>query len=165
MLRKDREIKNIGDIRDILDGSKVCHIAMADGLMPYVVPMSYGYELTDGGELTLYFHCAEKGMKLELMKKNSRVCFEISIEGGLDAGDNSCEYSCFYKSVIGWGEVTFIDEIAEKCSALSQLFLHQTGQRAEFNGNQVSGVCIFKISSSEFTGKSRPAPSLKRKML
>jgi len=44
---------------------------VADG-WPYIVPVSYVY---DGGDL-VFMHSAE-GRKIEAMRKNSQVCFEV----------------------------------------------------------------------------------------
>ena len=45
MRRKDREVSDIKAITDILDLCRTASIAMADEQTPYVVPLSYGYEL------------------------------------------------------------------------------------------------------------------------
>jgi len=39
---------------------------------PYVVPVSYGY---DKGKA--YFHSSKQGKKVDFIKRNSRVCFEV----------------------------------------------------------------------------------------
>ncbi len=62
MRRKDREVVDIGDIQSIIESCKTIHLAMADGGMPYVIPLSFGYEIT-GNTLTLYFHSAYAGLK------------------------------------------------------------------------------------------------------
>ena len=68
MRRKDRQITDLHAIRTILDGEDVLHLGLCDGNIPYVVPMSYGYEMTDDGRLTLHLHCAGEGRKLELAR-------------------------------------------------------------------------------------------------
>lgn len=52
--RKDREVKDIEDINNIIKECKTCHIAMVDDGMPYVIPLSFGYEIIDD-VLSLYF--------------------------------------------------------------------------------------------------------------
>lgn len=63
MRRADREVKSAEEIRAIFALCKTCHVAMVDEGMPYVVPLSFGYELQDG-ELTLFFHSAKVGRKM-----------------------------------------------------------------------------------------------------
>ena len=42
----------------------------ADG--PYVVPVSFGLDLS-GEKPVVYFHCARKGMKVDLLEYDKRV--------------------------------------------------------------------------------------------
>ena len=82
MRRKDREVTKQSEIAQILDMCKTACIAMDDEGEPYAVPLSYGYEWK-GDDLILYFHCAKEGKKLEILKRNNRVCFTIFSEGEL----------------------------------------------------------------------------------
>lgn len=76
------------EIEDLLEnnylGRLACH---AEGLT-YIVPLSYAY---DSG--AIYVRTFE-GMKLNMMRKNPQVCFEVDI---LEDMSN-------WKSVIAWGE-------------------------------------------------------------
>ncbi|MDE6699351.1 MAG: pyridoxamine 5'-phosphate oxidase family protein, partial [Lachnospiraceae bacterium] len=69
MRRKDREINDIKTITSILDMCKTASIAMIDSDAPYVVPLSYGYEMKEN-ILILYFHCAKEGRKIDILKCN-----------------------------------------------------------------------------------------------
>ena len=76
MRRKDREIFGRDQIEPILQESKVCRIAMiADG-KPYVIPMNFGYTWDDT-DLTLYFHSGLKGKKIDALKADPHICFEM----------------------------------------------------------------------------------------
>ena len=44
MRRKDREITDIEEIRDIIEKCKVCRLAMQDEEGLYLVPLNFGYE-------------------------------------------------------------------------------------------------------------------------
>ena len=157
MRRKDREVKDQKEIEEILLRCRTCHVAMVDDGNPYVVPLSFGYEL-NGGKLELYFHSAHEGRKLDILKKNSRVCFEMSYEGEPLFADTPCSSGYFFGSVIGNGEAVFINDIDEKCRALSVLFRHQTGKDTVFTPGQAESICVFKIVSTDFTGKRKPRP-------
>ncbi|MDR1316899.1 MAG: pyridoxamine 5'-phosphate oxidase family protein, partial [Spirochaetales bacterium] len=112
MRRKNREIESIEEKLAILAKYKVCRLAMADGGMPYIVPLNYGYEYAQG-ILTLYFHGAGEGKKIDILKKNPHVCFEIDGEGSLiDGGGNACQYSYAYESIIGFGSLMFLEDPA-----------------------------------------------------
>lgn len=131
---------------------------MIDGDVPYVVPLSFGYEFISDDTLELYFHSAYEGRKIDILKKNGAVCFEMSFEGGAVHSENPCNSGYYFSSVIGNGKAVFIEDEPEKCKALANMFKHQTGKDVAFNGAQAKGVCAFKIVSSDFTGKKKPAP-------
>ena len=156
MRRKDREVTDRNEITKILDACKTACVAMMDGDIPYVVPLSYGYELK-GDSLVLYFHCAKEGRKLEIMKRNPKVCFTIFREGEpLYAETTPCSSGYYYSSIIGNGVASFIEESAEKCHALQKMFAQQAGKVIEFTEAQADSVCVLQIVSEDYTGKRKP---------
>jgi len=157
MRRKDRELTDIGEIRSILEKCKVCHLAMCDGGAPYVVPLSFGYKL-EGEELTLYFHSAMAGHKIDILRKNPEVCFEMSVEGKLGLFENPCNSGYYYESIIGFGRASFVGDDAEKCAALSLIMRRQADRNDVFTKREADTVCVFKVVSDDFRGKRKPEP-------
>ena len=129
---------------------------MADGNLPYIVPMSFGYRFLNDGILELFFHSAHEGRKIDILKKNSTVCFEMTNEGEPIFTEAPCNSGYYFSSVIGYGKAYFIEDTGEKCRALSILFRHQTGKEVLFTPEQAETVCVFKIVSDDFTGKRKP---------
>ncbi|MFA9379252.1 MAG: pyridoxamine 5'-phosphate oxidase family protein [Lachnotalea sp.] len=160
MRRKDRELLETKEIVDIINQCKTCHVAMVDEGEPYVIPLSFGYEVKDS-TLILYLHSAKEGRKIDIWNKNSRVCFEMSCEGESVHAKTPCDSGYYFSSLIGYGNVEFIEDIGEKCKALSLLMKHQANQYVEFNEVQANSVCVFKIVSSELTGKKKSKPQNK----
>ena len=158
MRRKDREVTDIDGIEEILRQCKTCHIAMVDDGAPYVVPLSYGYKILDGNILELYFHSALEGRKLDVLKRNNKVCFEVSCEGEPIHAQTPCSSGYYYSSIIGFGEAIFVEDIDERCEALSIIFKHQADRDAKFTGDQAERLCVFRIVSADFTGKKKPRP-------
>lgn len=159
MRRKDREVTDLQQIERIIAGSKVCHVAMADQGMPYLVPMNFGYEMK-GRELTLYFHCAKEGRKLDILKKNDNVCFELCIEGEpVYVKETPCYSGFYYQSVIGNGKMEIVSDLREKCKGLSLLLKQAAGAEAAFEKEQADTVCVLKIVSRDFTGKRKQPPA------
>ncbi len=136
---------------------------MVDDGTPYVVPMSYGFSY-ENDKLTLYFHSAKEGRKIDILKKNPKVSFDICVEKEIVIDDgNACRSGRFYESVIGFGHVEFIEDIPAKCKALTYLMQRQSnGRHFEFNEKAANSVCVFKILVDEFTGK-RKAPQSPQK--
>lgn len=158
MRRKDREVTDKQEFEEILDMCKICHVAMVDNCEPYVVPLSFGYQFIEGGLLELYFHSALEGKKLDILRKNNRVCFEMSCEGEPLTANTPCNSGYYFASIIGRGKVLFLEDKIERCEALSQMFYHQTGKIVAFDEKQAASVCIFKILTDDFTGKRKQRP-------
>jgi len=158
MRRKDREVTTIEGIGSIIEKCKLCHLAMVDNGLPYVIPMNFGYEL-DKKTLKLYFHSAKSGRKIEILNKNKAVCFEMAVEGTLGEVVDPCNAGYLYESVLGFGHAEFIDDIPEKCRALTLLMKQQANRDFTFTEKQASGVCVFKVISTDFTGKRKPDPN------
>lgn len=127
MRRNEREITDKDEIIAILQRANTVRIAFSDEKCPYIVPMSFGLE-DAGGDLTLYFHCAGEGRKLELLRKSPRVCFEA--DGGFElmTGEKACMWSCRYESVIGEGEMRLAETREEKRRGLDAVMRHYSGK-------------------------------------
>ena len=81
MRRNEREVSEIAVIEEIIKKADVCRIALAVDNIPYIVTMNFGYTSTP--EQVLFFHCANEGRKLDMIRKNNLVCFEMDIEHNL----------------------------------------------------------------------------------
>jgi nitroimidazol reductase NimA-like FMN-containing flavoprotein (pyridoxamine 5'-phosphate oxidase superfamily) len=158
MTRRERQIFDIDKILEILDKSKVVHIGMADGDEPYVVPMHYGYTY-ENEKLTIWLHGATTGRKLDLIRKNPKVFFEMECDLIPFEGNVACNYGISYSSVMGKGIATIVEDSEEKQKALSILMKTQVQKDFEFNEKLASVVGVIKIVVSEFTAKHRPLPT------
>ena len=156
MRRKDREITDINEILKIIGGCKVCRLGLSDNDRPYVVPLNYGWSF-DNNALTFYFHSAVEGKKLDIIKNNSRACFEIDTDHKLVEAAEPCKHGFAYSSVIAFGSIEFISEPKEKIYALNMMMKHQSGKDAEHNYSEeaLSRVCVYKMIADEFSGKAR----------
>ena len=153
MRRSDREIKNIAEIIEIIEKCDVCRLALADNNIPYVVPICYGYEYTDD-RLTLYFHAAKEGRKLEMIAKNPLACFEMDCSHKLIKAEEAQNYSMEYESVIGFGKIHMCTEKPEMIKALTLLMKkYDKDRQFDFPDHVIESAAIFKLVVSEFTGK------------
>jgi nitroimidazol reductase NimA-like FMN-containing flavoprotein (pyridoxamine 5'-phosphate oxidase superfamily) len=157
MRRKDREVSDQEGIKNIIEKCKVCHLAMVDKGMPYVVPLNFGYTIDDNA-LTLFFHSAKTGRKIDILSENKAVCFEMAGEGKLGDIEDPCNSGYYFESVIGFGRVEFIEDIPGKCRALTLLMKHQSDRDFTFTEKQVNSVCVFKVVSTDYTGKRKSNP-------
>ena len=149
MRRKDKEIKNKNEIEMILQKAKICRVAFSDDNQPYIVPLNFGYE-----NKILYFHSAKEGKKIEWLKKNNKVCFEVDIDHIIHNTNIPCGWYSTYRSVIGHGNAFIVEDINEKRKALDILVKqYSPNTNYNFTNKNVNNVCVFRIEIQEMTGK------------
>ena len=157
MTKRERQVTDREEILKILDKCKILHLGLVDGDEPYVVPMNYGYVM-EGEQLTLYMHGATKGYKLDLMRKNPKVFFEMECDIVPFEGAYACQYGTTYASVMGLGMAEILEDVEAKKDAMTKLMKTQTGKDFEFTDGMISTVSVMKIHVSEYTAKHRPMP-------
>lgn len=148
MRKVEREIKDRAELEDVIRKAEVCHLAMVDDGRPYIVPMNFGYR-----EGVFYFHCAREGRKLEVLRDNPQVCFEMEAGVHLMKGDAACGWSTSYESVIGWGIAEIIMDEHEVRAGLEVLMSHYTAGPYDFDQRSLSLTALIKVKVERMTGK------------
>ena len=161
MTKRERQVTDPDQIRHILDTAKVLHLGMAVDNEPYVVPMSYGYTMEEG-KLVIYLHSATQGKKLDMLRKNPNVFFEIDCDLMPFEGRVPCQYGVVYSSIMGRGNARILEDVEEKKHAMSVLMKTQTGKEFTFEDRLVSIVAVIRIDVAEYTAKHRPLPEAMR---
>lgn len=152
MRRKDREVTDINELLDIIQECRICHLGMQDDKGIYIVPLNYGFEYVEN-QLNLYFHSAKVGRKIDALKLNPNVCIEMDCDHRLIEGDKACDYSFGFKSIIGNGQASFVEDYNEKLKGLQLLMRHETMKEFEFDAKMVNMVAVMKVVVQEFSGK------------
>jgi len=152
MRRKDREVTETSEIIEIMKKCDSCSVAFFDEDYPYIIPMNFGVEHIDG-VITLYFHSAKIGRKLDLLRKNGHVAFEMSSSHQLVAGESPCSYTMEYESVCGNGHMEILDR-NHKIKALRVLMSHYANdQFFEFEESALERVIVMQLRVNELYGK------------
>jgi nitroimidazol reductase NimA-like FMN-containing flavoprotein (pyridoxamine 5'-phosphate oxidase superfamily) len=159
MRRTDKEITDIAAKIDVVQKCKVCRLGLSENNMPYIVPLNYGYDFIDN-MLTLFFHGAAEGKKYDIIKNNNNACFEIDCDTKLIEGDTPCACGYAFKSVIGFGTISIVENKNEKIYGLQKIMAHQTGLEKAFYfpDEAVSKTTVYKMAVKEFTGKQKEFP-------
>lgn len=157
MTRRERQVTDMAEICGILDRCKVVHIGLVDGDEAYVVPMNYGYTM-ENGELTLYLHGACRGRKIDLMRKNPKVFFEMECDLQPFEGDVACRYGLAYSSLMGRGLAEIVEDVEEKMTCMTRFMKTQTGKDFTFNEKLVGVVSVIRIRVTDYTAKRRFPP-------
>ena len=146
--RREREITDIGEIEKVIKKAQVCHLGLVDGDDPYVVPVFFGYEKN-----AFYFHCASEGRKIDLLKRNNKVCFEIDTDVEILGKEQACGFTAKYRSVIGVGRARILDNDNEKIHGLNVLMKQYAEGEFSFPKEKLDRALVVRIDIESITGK------------
>ena len=152
MRRQEKLISELAEISGILKRGEVIRIAMVHDGEPYLVPMSYG--VRDG---VIYLHCAKEGRKIDALRGDARVCFEVTVDEKLVKESQSCGWTYHFRSVIGKGRVSFVEDFNEKLEGLNSIMEQYGSSENSFPDKAVEKTEVLRIDIEEFTGKLSPA--------
>jgi len=148
MRQSKNEITDKALIDAIIRECRVCRLGLSDGKEPYIVPLCFGYD----GQV-LYFHSASEGRKIDILRKNNRVCFEFDIPGEMKESEQGCKWGIRYRSVIGYGTAELVDNGEAKRNALEILMAQYSGKKYIFPAEVVAKTAIIKVVITHMTGK------------
>ena len=148
MRRKEKEILDREEIESIIRKADVCRLGLSDNNIPYIVPLNFGYR-----DSCLYFHTPKVGKKIDMIKGNNRVCFELDIDHEVVRAENPCDWNMKYRSVIGYGRAFLLEDIDEKRRALDIIVEHYSGRLNEYDEKLVNRLAIIKLQVESMTGK------------
>ena len=148
MRRKEKEISDIKEIEKIIHEADYCHIGLVDDDEPYVVAMNYGYT---GKALCL--HCAAEGRKLDLIRKNNKVCAAFETDVQIIPSGESCKNTEKYRSVIGVGRAYFVSSEQEKIKGLIAINKHYKQTQTTFPEDALKKTTVIRIEFEKLTGK------------
>lgn len=138
-----------GQIENILQSQAHCRMACTDGLMPYLVPVSYAY---DGK----YIYCQSKeGKKINILRKNPNVCVQVETMSGMNNWQSVIVYGTFEEleneDAIKAREFLFSNVLTLMTSAAIHSFQHDTTNESDDN-NRIKDI-MFRIKINEVTGR------------
>ena len=148
MRRAEKEITSKTEIEDVLKRGRVCQLGLCDNGIPYVVPVNYGY--ADG---VLYIHSAREGKKIEILRSNNLVSFNIYVDECLVESNKPCNWTMKYCSVMGAGKACILESRDEKNEALHLIMRHYSAGEYQFDPAAVDRVLIIKIVIDSLIGK------------
>ncbi len=141
--KAERDITSTEAIEAVLSKASVCRLGMCDGHIPYVVPLNFAHKGT-----TIYLHCAREGRKVDILRKNPNVCFQIDRDGGYLPSkdpDNACRSDYRYQSLIATGTASFLETAAARQEALDALCMKYHGTTAPMKPMD-AGPCVLALT-------------------
>jgi hypothetical protein len=149
MRRDDKEITDRREIQEILESARICRIALCDGDTPYIVPVNYGYH-----DNALYVHSAPEGRKIDILRRNNAVCFEIERDMRIVPADRACRWAARYTSLVGNGRAEILEDRESKIHGLHVLMRQQSGRDGwTYPEDALERMVVVRISIDSVTGK------------
>ena len=153
MRRKEREVTRKEEIISIINSADVCRVSFADNNTPYIVTMNFGFIEAD--KPVLYFHCAPRGRKLDMLRKNSYVCFEMDVDHELYNGAKGCEWGMKFRSIVGYGNIFIVEDYDERKRGLDCIMDHYGGNgNHDYDEKVLDRTTILRLEILEMTAKS-----------
>jgi len=152
MRKSNKEIKDESVIADLLRSCHVGRLGTVDkNGWPMIKPLNFVYH-----EKKIYFHTAQEGEKIEDIRRDNRVCFEVDLPIGFVRGNaNPCQAEYLYRSVIMKGWAHIITDSEERVFALKKLMekYQPEGGYGDFPGEKLSITGVVRINIEQMSGK------------
>jgi hypothetical protein len=155
--RKDREITDPNELRQVLKATKYVTVALCMNDEPYLVALNHGYDETKN---CLYFHCAPEGKKLVYLKANNKVWGQAVLDFCIT---EECDYA--YTSVHFSGKMHLISDLSEKQHAIEvlvrQVSINPEAKLAKLAKSKPEGlekITIGRIDIDYMSGKKHQSP-------
>ena len=143
------EIQELETLEPIIQSAKVCRIGLSCDDVPYIVPMIFGYK-----DSWVYLHSSSEGKKMEMLRANNNVCFEVDGDLELVKADTSCFWGMKYRSVIGSGKAFLVEDAKGKREALDIIMDHYSSTEShEYSDEILNEVAVIKIRLETVSGK------------
>ena len=160
MRRARREVSDLAELRSIVDRARVLRVGSADDEGPFVVPMSFGYEVLgekdDDPRWVFWMHSAGEGRKAEAWAADPTVALELDVPAGVIEGDFACAYSYAYESVMAVGAISCVTGAEEKVHGLERIMGHMAlGAPVSFSEAALERTAVWRVDVSRLTGKRR----------
>lgn len=147
MRRKDRE-RDAAFGWSVFDKAAYGVLSLRDGEAGYGVPVSPARI----GE-TVYFHCAQSGKKLDCIARWPQASLTA-----VGTAEPDC-FGCRYQSAVLRGEVSLVEDEAEKTAALRAISQRYCpGDMADFDAYlapRLKNTAVCRMVVAEVTGKER----------
>ena len=160
MRRMERAIEDKVEIAKILNDAQVGRLGLSMNEQPYVVPVNFAFD-----HERIYFHCAETGMKLDFLRNNAHVCFEVDEHLGTVPGATPCLFGTPFRSVIAFGVARILSDPEERARAARLITMKYAGKEVAdkitaemtetYRSSRGSQLVVVEIKVESITGKHR----------
>lgn len=131
----------------ILSLGKYCHLSFATNDEPYGITVNYGFD-----RKYLYFHSSQKGKKVDIIKTNPKVWFNIYSDQDIYSSDSACHWGTKFRSLMGHGVAELLISEKDKTTGLKAIMKNYSGSADhEFDPKILSHTNIYRIKFKDLT--------------
>ena len=135
-------------IETLLSEAPFLRLGLCKNDRPYIVPMSFGYK-----KGVIYLHSSKTGTKMDFLRSNTNVCFEVDIFHKTLHGDHPCSYNVKYQSVVGFGTAAILKDEQDRKEGLKTIIDHYHTEGYCIDDLDMSRVAVIRIDIEELHGK------------
>lgn len=153
MRKIKKRMTDVTEITQFLQSSPVGRLGTIgrDG-WPRIKPLNFAYS-----DWRIYFHCAGEGEKLEEIRRDPRVCFEVDLPIAYVRGsrENPCRASYLFRSIIIRGRAIIVDDPVEKLRGLDMLMAkyQPEGGYGAYPEDKLELTTVIRIEVDDISGK------------
>lgn len=151
-MRKEKyEITDFKTMIQIIDSSTTVRLGFNTDNLPYIVPLSFVYEIIDD-KVILYIHSASEGRKIDLISENNHVTVEF--DNFIKYYNIGHKFTCSYNALMTEGKIEAIYDNNEKVKALNLLLNHcEFDEKIDSNAKCMKITNVYKITLSNLSCK------------
>ena len=97
---------------EILSQGFVAHVGFIEEGVPYVIPLSYHYDIESPD--TIYLHGSIRSRAMEILASGETVCVTVTLTDGLVYSRKAMNHSMNYRSVVLFGSGREVTDENEK---------------------------------------------------
>jgi len=114
---------------------------------------SFSHSLMGYKDNTIYLHSSRKGTKINLIKQNKNVCFEVDTFYETLPSDEPCSYYMKYQSVVGYGTATILEDEKEIKEGLKIIIDRYHNKEYSIDDLDLKRVAVIRIDIDDLHGR------------
>ena len=147
---------------EILTQGFVAHVGFAEKGIPYVIPLSYHYDVESPE--SIYLHGSIRSRAMKILASGETVCVTVTLTDGLVYSRKAMNHSMNYRSVVLFGKGREVTDEGEKFDLFDSMVQRyfpgrMVGEDYNIPPSADLGVtALVEVTIEEWNGKRRIGP-------
>lgn len=158
--RKDRQQADLSFLKDLLNDSVSCTIAIERNGYPLNHVAFFAYDETNH---EIVFHFSKHGFAGEEITDDKKVCVSVYKYGKLYTAKRAVDFGCEYQSAIIYGTIRILTDQTERMKAMAlffdKFFKHVAQEEYDaFTDQDANPIHVARIKIHDWFGKEHRVP-------